>query len=330
MRHHRPRSTTTALLAAFVLVAGTLATVASASASASPSESGPPPGQDAPPAPPLAPGATEAAAPPREAGDFLDGQIEYSTVLNCFSIIQGSPYYEYGTGVYTGAYADGEANPPVPLVNQPVYMHIVVYGVGNPCPGTYFIPAIGLPSGTALDHHYEIICYYDNARMTDCPQWSNVVASSYGGSVMYLTNDTQHARAWPLAQGHHFDLRFPIKSSRQQSNTTLHAYVKTIDGNSSPTLHATAPFFVFAAPSAGTCRGRPVTINLAWGQQPTSGNDVIKGSSGADTINGGRGDDTICAAGGADTINGGGGTDICDGGGGADTAVKCETRYSVP
>ena len=57
------------------------------------------------------------------------------------------------------------------------------------------------------------------------------------------------------------------------------------------------------------CDGKRVTVNLAAGQRPTSGNDVIRGTTGREVINAGRGNDTICARGGPDTINAGPGND---------------------
>ena len=39
---------------------------------------------------------------------WYDGQPTYSSVMNCFSVIQGSPYYEYGVGAYIGYLADPE------------------------------------------------------------------------------------------------------------------------------------------------------------------------------------------------------------------------------
>ena len=37
---------------------------------------------------------------------WYDGSIQYSTITNCVSIIQGSPYQEYGAGTYVGFLAD--------------------------------------------------------------------------------------------------------------------------------------------------------------------------------------------------------------------------------
>lgn len=77
--------------------------------------------------------------------------------------------------------------------------------------------------------------------------------------------------------------------------------------------------FVPSAGAALTCAGKTVTVNLASGDKPTNGHDVIRGTNRAETINGLGGNDVICGMGGNDTINGGNGKDTIYGGGGNDT-----------
>jgi len=95
------------------------------------------------------------------------------------------------------------------------------------------------------------------------------------------------------------------------------------------------------------CDGKRVTVNLAAGQQPTAGSDVIRGTTSRDVIRAGRGNDTICARGGPDTIYGGpgndkiiagngmdgmlggDGTDRCYGGDGNDAGRSCATLSSA-
>ncbi len=73
-----------------------------------------------------------------------------------------------------------------------------------------------------------------------------------------------------------------------------------------------------APPPAARCGSRTVTVNMAAGERPTSGNDVILGTPRNDVINGLGGNDTICGLGGNDTIRGGSGADVLIGGSGAD------------
>ena len=62
------------------------------------------------------------------------------------------------------------------------------------------------------------------------------------------------------------------------------------------------------------CAGRLVTVNLKFGETPTSGDDVIMGTSGDDEIDARDGDDYICAGAGYDIVHGGHGDDHIEGG----------------
>ncbi len=66
------------------------------------------------------------------------------------------------------------------------------------------------------------------------------------------------------------------------------------------------------------CRGYGVTVDLAAGDRPTSGHDIIMGTPFKDTIKAGAGSDLICGMGGRDTIWGGPGHDLIDAGPGKD------------
>jgi Tol biopolymer transport system component len=114
------------------------------------------------------------------------------------------------------------------------------------------------------------------------------------------------------------------------------------------------------------CDGQVVTVDRARGEQPTPGNDVIRGTNAIDAVNGGKGADRFCGVGGNDTFNGGlgndrafgdagndrlrgdtgddrlsggpgddaltggPGPDTCDGGPGLDVAGTCTTRFGLP
>lgn len=87
-------------------------------------------------------------------------------------------------------------------------------------------------------------------------------------------------------------------------------------GDSFTAVHV---YDVVAAPVAPTCDGRAVTVDLAQGDTPTEGDDVIRGTHGEDVIDGGGGDDVICGRGARDRIDGGTGRDRIFGGGGKDS-----------
>lgn len=67
------------------------------------------------------------------------------------------------------------------------------------------------------------------------------------------------------------------------------------------------------------CNDLEVTVNLALGESPTNGDDVIRGTNGPDTIDGLGGRDTICGLQGDDSIIGGDGFDKIFAGSGKDT-----------
>lgn len=66
------------------------------------------------------------------------------------------------------------------------------------------------------------------------------------------------------------------------------------------------------------CDGEYATVNLAHGQNPTSGADIIVGTDANDVIHGYGGDDVICGGPGSDVIAGGNGDDVIIGGPGRD------------
>jgi Ca2+-binding RTX toxin-like protein len=66
------------------------------------------------------------------------------------------------------------------------------------------------------------------------------------------------------------------------------------------------------------CGGLPITVDIADGDQPTPGPDVIRGTDGDDVINGLGGNDVICAGAGDDIVRGGPGNDRIYGNAGAD------------
>ena len=71
-------------------------------------------------------------------------------------------------------------------------------------------------------------------------------------------------------------------------------------------------------PVVPTCNGEVVTVDIAAGQVPTTGPDVILGTTGDDIINGLAGNDIICGLTGDDVLNGGSGSDQILAGGGND------------
>jgi predicted outer membrane repeat protein len=183
---------------------------------------------------------------------WYDGLIQYSTITNCFSIIQGSPYTEYGAGTYVGFSADPNNSQPAP--NAPYYAHVVIYGLGNSCAGMRAYLDLALPANTALSISpaHPVYCFYDGVQFTapDCPQ--TLPASSFNpGAFEILSTDAAHANTWPMPQGHVLEFQVPLVSSTALTNSPLQANVWMLDGNSSPWLRPQEGVYVFSN-SGGT------------------------------------------------------------------------------
>lgn len=179
---------------------------------------------------------------------WYDGLIQYSTITNCVSIIQGVPYQEYGVGTYVGFRADPEASQPSP--NNVYYVHVVVAGMGNACSGQRAYIDIQLPANTslAIDATNKVNCYYDNnpLGLNECPQ--SLPASGYNpGSYWIPSADNAHANLWPMPQGHILEIQIPVRTTTTLTNSPLLAHVWSLDGNSSPWLHPQQGVYVFSS-----------------------------------------------------------------------------------
>lgn len=88
--------------------------------------------------------------------------------------------------------------------------------------------------------------------------------------------------------------------------------------------NAGVSYIIYGAVGHAICNGKPVTVNLALGQQPTDADDVILGTEQADNIKALAGNDTICSFGGHDVIHAGIGDDWVDAGDGDDKILGLE------
>jgi hypothetical protein len=181
------------------------------------------------------------------AAQWYDGLIQYSLITNCVSIIQGSPYQEYGMGTYTGFYANPEAGQPSP--NTVYYVHVVIAGIGNACSGQRAYIDLALPSSTslAIDATNKVYCDYDGGALpaNECPQ--SFQPSSYNPGAYWIPSaDNAHANLWPIPQGHILEIQVPVRSSTALTNATLQAHIWALDGNSNPWLHPQQGVYVFS------------------------------------------------------------------------------------
>jgi predicted outer membrane repeat protein len=187
-----------------------------------------------------------AQAAPEAGAVWYDGSIQYSTITNCLSIIQGSPYQEYGAGAYVGFLADPDNALPFP--NTVYYMHIVVAGLGNSCSGMRTYIDLGLPANTslAIDATNKVYCLYDGAQIpaNECTQVP-LASSLNPGMYNFPSVDSAHAYLWPIPQGHFLELQIPVRSSTTLTNSALLGRVWMQDGNSNPWLQPQQGVYVF-------------------------------------------------------------------------------------
>ena len=180
---------------------------------------------------------------------WYDGISQYSTITNCASIIQGSPYTEEGVGTYVGFLADPNSASPAP--NTTYYIHVVVAGLGNSCSGMRAYLDIGLPANTslAIDASNHVYCLYNDQQVSpasDCPQ--SLPSSTYNPGMFEIpSTDSAHAYTWPVPQGQFLEFQIPVRSSTALSNSTMQAKVWILDGNSSPWLQPQQGVYVFSS-----------------------------------------------------------------------------------
>ncbi len=179
---------------------------------------------------------------------WYDGLIQYSSIVNCVSIIQGLPYNENGIGTYTGFRADPEAGQPSP--NSVYYVHVVIAGMGNACSGQRAYIDVQLPANTslAIDGTNKVYCYYDNVPLpaNECPQ--SLPASGYNPGAYWIPSvDNAHANLWPIPLGRIMEIQIPVRTTTTLTNSPLTAHVWALDGNSSPWLHPQQGVYVFSS-----------------------------------------------------------------------------------
>ncbi len=207
---------------------------------------------------------------PANVGGWLDGSIQWSTIENCVSIIQGSPYYEKGAGTYVGYYMGGTGQPTVGSV---YYLHVVFEAVGNACSGQKGYVDIALPPNTslAISASTPVYCFANGVAVTpasDCPQ---VLPTSPYNSGMYDIEAPGPDYVWPMPIGVPWEFQIPVRSTATLSNSSFQAKVWVLDGNSSPWLTPSySGLFVFAPPApAAFSKSGPVNGATGVSTSPT-------------------------------------------------------------
>jgi Ca2+-binding RTX toxin-like protein len=130
------------------------------------------------------------------------------------------------------------------------------------------------------------------------------------------------------------ETRYVTPISEYGPHSLLAADVIGDDATDLISVWGSTVFMLYSGDETGpTCNGLAVTVDVALGQAPTNGNDVILGTAGDDVISALEGDDVVCAGDGDDlvlgndgddTIFGGPGDDVLSGNGGNDRILGDE------
>ncbi len=181
-------------------------------------------------------------ATPAQAGSlspraWFDGSFSYTSHINCVT-----GFSEFLTGIYTGYY--GTADVTWPRVGDLYYGHLVLYGVGSPCPGEGYVePEVTLPPNTsfAISAANPVYCFalspqnvlYTITAAQGCPQapypsyaglGTYSLYSSYNGSGPYSYNHW-----WTLAPGWFLEIQFPMVSLQPMSGFATNSYLRSYD-----------------------------------------------------------------------------------------------------
>ena len=211
-----------------------------------------------------------APAPAHAADGWISGPLEETTITNCSSIILGSPYQEFGIGAFASYYGDRTASPISPRTGDSTYLDLYAELVGNHCSTPFIFPKFVLPAGVEFDRTAPIKCYYtppagtqyEITQAQQCPQWANVAADG-----RYSNSYSGWYSGWPLPSGPNFtfgsawEFLVPIKTTTQQNGSQLRVQLDVADGNGSPALNLSVPFWT-GAPRTST-PGAPTGVTAS-------------------------------------------------------------------
>lgn len=173
-----------------------------------------------------------------------DGVVEFSSVLNCDSVIWGAPYYEAGVGAVASVVYDDA----VPLrAGDVFYASVEVTAVGNPypCLDQSMRPDLTLPSGISLSisaanpircvkWDYNVDPSVGTPETALCPQSAHAPES--GGSVGFGTASGEN---WTIPNGIGYEIQVPVVAAVQGIKTFTFP-VRVVDGNSNPIMKPTS------------------------------------------------------------------------------------------
>ena len=183
----------------------------------------------------------------------------------------------------------------------------------------------------AFDHIANLELNYDGGVVEFSTNggstWTDLLTSSplvdgeyYAGNLLNTPNPLSGREAF-FGRTDYRRTKVALPTSAVGSNMSIRFRVGTDTIVGSPGWDIdNVDIYQCSIPAPGkTCAGLPVTVDLGLNEVPTTGNDVIWGTTGPDVIYALDGNDVVCGLSGADTIYGGDGYDRLYGGAGTDT-----------
>ncbi len=182
---------------------------------------------------------------------WLNGGLVRTQVINCASIIFGSPYSEQGLGAYVSQLVDPDLSQPQP--NQTYYLRVYIAATGNPCPVQLASVEFELPPNTAYDSSASPFCFHNQGPGTGNTSTCGMIQGTNEGRLWVRSTDP--SGFWWFRQGYTLDVRIPVRSSAPFSAQRAGARLQIADGNSSPTLSPFVNAYVFPGTGSGGSAG---------------------------------------------------------------------------
>lgn len=188
------------------------------------------------------------------------GPMEWSTVVDCTSII--FPPVRYVPGAFTWVMSYTDPSDP-PTVGEIFYVKVFVAAIGTICSEAYVVrPELELPPGLtlAIDASTPVMCFMQDIQTEEvteispeqgCPQ-----EPSAGMRGQYSFEPSNEA-AWEVPLHYGIHILVPVVAHSAPLLGPLRAEVLTIDGNGSPWLAPEKGLLVVAAPPTPEPTGTP-------------------------------------------------------------------------
>jgi predicted outer membrane repeat protein len=185
------------------------------------------------------------------AQQWLNGPLVGTSVINCASVIFGSPYAEQGLGAFVSQLVDPALSQPQP--NQTYYLRVYIAATGNPCPVQITSVEFELPPNTAYDFGNAPFCFHNQGAGTGSTSTCGMIENTSAGRLWVRSTDP--SGFWVFRQGYTLDIQIPVKSSAPFTAQPAGVRIQVADGNSSPTLNPFVNAYVFPGTGSGGSSG---------------------------------------------------------------------------